>query len=766
MGRIFLSYARADRACAERLARALEAAGHSVWWDRHIDTGEEFAAEIEDELARADVIAVAWSSNSGKSAWVRDEAGVGRDTGRLLPLSIDGTAPPIGFRQFQTLDLAGWSGRSKDARTETLLRAVERRLKSPGTKRPFTPPKGSVKASGRLRSRRLWAAVAALLLILSGFTAFILLRESRAEAEPASLAVLPFKNLAAGDSYFAEGVAEEIANALSREPQFRVAGRTSSAMFKDAADVRDVGRRLHVAYVLEGSVRSAGRQVRVDVALVDAKGGMRLWSQNFRGDLNDIFAIQDSIGRQVAEHVRKQLVRDLLPRTLKTSGEVYSLYVTARSLMHQREPSKIDAAIDLLKRAVTADPNYAPAWARLALALSLKETYDEGDGPFAPEKERIAYAERAVSLAPGLADAHAILGLILQGNQQMDAAKIAKGRDELEKAVSLNPNDPESWYWLHYSRLAELDFDGALDALRRSARIDPFFFLVDEHLPALASDLAHRDEAIGFLGSTIANHPDPFIRQIARSDLAGLQNDRSGAYEHAKKAREIALPDVRSIAEDRMGMLLLKLGMFDEAEQFVPADAVNMWRGKLTFPKGPREMFPRALDFWRYMDPADGSHMMPRVLVKAGRSRDLVGFYDEAFSSPENMAERYSNLGFVELAPMLAIGLQQARRAREGGRILLIAAKMCRRGLVGNAPRSFRVSCSRLWAVLGQKELAIATIEKVVAEGWRPSGGEFSFVTDEPAYAELQGDPRVKRVDAILAREAARERRELLATGL
>jgi len=765
MGRIFLSYARADRPCAERLARVLEGAGHNVWWDRRIDTGEEFAAEIEDELARADVIAVAWSANSGKSAWVRDEAGVGRDTGRLLPLSIDGSQPPIGFRQFQTLDLTRWTGRSTDARTKTLLRAVERRLKSRGTKRPFAAPRGSMKASGWLHRRRLWAAVAALLLIASGIT-FILLRESHAEAEPASLAVLPFKNLAAGDSYFAEGVAEEIASALSQEPQFRVAGRTSSAMFKDAADVRDVGRRLHVAYVLEGSVRSAGRQVRVDVALVDAKGGMRLWFQDFRGDLNDIFAIQDSIGRQVAEHVRKQLVREVLPPALKTTGEVYSLYVTARSLMHQREPSKIDAAVDLLRRAVKADPNYAPAWARLALALSLKETYDEGGGPFAPEKERIAYAERAVALAPGLADAHAILGLILQGNQQMDAAKIAKGRDELEKAVSINPNDPESWYWLHYSRLAELDFDGALDALRRSARIDPFFFLVDEHLPGLASDMGFRDEAIEFLGHIVANHPDPFIRQIARSDLARLQNDRSSAYEYLRKAREIALPDVRSIAENRMGSLLLDLRMFDQAERFVPPDVVNMWRGKLTFSKRPREAFPNALDFWRYMDPADGPHMMPKVIVKVGRSGDLVGFFDEAFSSPEDMAERYSNLGFVELAPMLAIGLQQARRLREGVRILLLADKMCRRGLVGDAPRSFRVSCSRLWTVLGQKEPAIATLEKVVAEGWRPSDGEFSLVTDEPAYAVLRDDPRMRRVDGILARDAAREGRELLAAGL
>lgn len=766
MGRIFLSYSRDDRACAETLARTLEKAGHEVWWDRNIDSGQEFAAEIEAELQRADVIAVAWSASSGKSPWVRDEAQIGRDTGRLLPLSIDGSQPPIGFRQFQALDLTGWRGRSRDSRTSALLRTVDRRLKAPDKKLAF--PKVQ-KRDFALRWRPVWAAAVVLTLIAAAAIAAFLLREREAKAEPASLAVLPFKNMAAGDPYFAEGVAEEIADQLSREPQFKIAGRTSSELFKNAADVRDVGRKLRVAYVLEGSVRSAGQQVRVDVALVDAKAGMRVWSQDFHGSLNDIFAIQDSIGQQVAEHVRKQLVRGAGPTT-KTSGEVYSLYVTARSLMRQREPSKIDAGIALLRRAVKIDPNYAPAWARLSLALSLQETYGEEHGPFASEKEekeKLAYAERAIALAPNLAEAHAVLGLQLGSNRQMDAAKIRKGRAELEKAVSLNPNDPEPWYWLHYVRLSNLDFDGALDALRRSARIDPFFFLVGEHLPTLAWDMGYREEAIQFLKDRIANHPDPFIREIARVQLADLPNDHSSAYEYAKKARQIALPDVRPIAEKRMGTLLLRLGLFDQAERWVPPDVVNMWRGKLTFPKGPREAFPIALDFWRFMDPTDGPHVMPRLLLKVGRAREIVGFYDEAFTSPQNMAARYSNLGLVELAPVTAIALQQVGRVHEGARILLLADGMCRRAVQGDhSPMSFRVSCSRLWAVLGQKERAIGTLQRAFAQGWRPDDAESQTLAEEPAYAVIRDDPRIKRIDAMLAAEQTRERRELVAAGL
>ena len=131
MAGIFLSYAREDRACVEVLTRALEAE-HEVWWDRYIDSGEDFAAEIEAALDKADIVLVAWSKQSAKSRWVRDEASVGGDTGRLVPVSIDGSQAPMGFRQFQTLDLTGWKGANRDERTAELLRAIARRLEAKG----------------------------------------------------------------------------------------------------------------------------------------------------------------------------------------------------------------------------------------------------------------------------------------------------------------------------------------------------------------------------------------------------------------------------------------------------------------------------------------------------------------------------------------------------------------------------------------------------------------------------------------------------------
>lgn len=105
MATLFLSYAREDGAKVRPLAAALERAGHRVWWDQHISGGDQFAQAIEKALAEADAVVVAWSEHSTRSHWVLDEAAAGRDSGRLVPVTLDGTPAPLGFRQYQTVDL-------------------------------------------------------------------------------------------------------------------------------------------------------------------------------------------------------------------------------------------------------------------------------------------------------------------------------------------------------------------------------------------------------------------------------------------------------------------------------------------------------------------------------------------------------------------------------------------------------------------------------------------------------------------------------------
>jgi tetratricopeptide (TPR) repeat protein len=126
MASVFLSYDHEDASRAAPLAAALEARGHSVWWDRHIHGGAEYNSEIEDAVERSDALVVLWSANSVRSAWVRDEAAEGRDAGKLVPVLIDAVKPPMGFRQYQTIDLTAWTGGKRIAALPYLLQAIEK----------------------------------------------------------------------------------------------------------------------------------------------------------------------------------------------------------------------------------------------------------------------------------------------------------------------------------------------------------------------------------------------------------------------------------------------------------------------------------------------------------------------------------------------------------------------------------------------------------------------------------------------------------------
>src|SRR6184192_3668559 len=121
---VFLSYSREDVAKAEAVAEALERLGHSVWWDRRIHGGSRFSKEIDQALKSSDVVLVHWSRASVESAWVQDEAAEGRDSGRLVPVVIDDSKPPLGFRQYQAIDFSGWKGRANAPAIDSLHQAI------------------------------------------------------------------------------------------------------------------------------------------------------------------------------------------------------------------------------------------------------------------------------------------------------------------------------------------------------------------------------------------------------------------------------------------------------------------------------------------------------------------------------------------------------------------------------------------------------------------------------------------------------------------
>lgn len=178
MARLFLSYSREDRHLVEPLAALLERAGHAVWWDRRIAGGSDFSAEIARELSAAAVVLVAWSNASVVSHWVKDEAAEGRDRGRLVPLLLDRTAPPLGFRQIQAVELAGWNGSGRPAAFDDLLRAID--LVGSSRERPVPDgpaPEPVAPAILKGPSKLPWVLAGILATTLIAVALFFLLRQ-------------------------------------------------------------------------------------------------------------------------------------------------------------------------------------------------------------------------------------------------------------------------------------------------------------------------------------------------------------------------------------------------------------------------------------------------------------------------------------------------------------------------------------------------------------------------------------------------------------
>ena len=259
-----------------------------------------------------------------------------------------------------------------------------------------------------------------------------------------SIAVLPFVNMSADaeTEFFADGMAEEILNALSKVTALRVASRTSSFAFKGRnEDIAEIGRRLRATSVLEGSVRRAGTRIRVTAQLVDAREGFHLWSERYDRELADVFAIQDEIAASIVGALRVVLTdreREALP-VERADVRAYEYYLRGRQLAHQVRRESYEGAIRMYERAVEIDPTYARAYAGIADCHAWLHMYYEATDETLRRAD--AASRRALELDPGSAEAHASRGFALSLSRRYEEA-----RAELATAVGLSPGLFEAHY--------------------------------------------------------------------------------------------------------------------------------------------------------------------------------------------------------------------------------------------------------------------------------------------------------------------------------
>jgi non-specific serine/threonine protein kinase len=347
-----------------------------------------------------------------------------------------------------------------------------------------------------------------------------------------SIAVLPFADMSPGrdQGFFCEGIAEELINALSLLPGLAVASRTSSFRFRDgSADVREIGRRLGVATVVEGSVRRAGDRLRVTVQLIDVADGYHRWSERWDREVADVFAIQDEIAESVARSLQGVLTegqREALHGE-KTEIEAYEYFLRGRQHLHRAQRQDLVAACRLFERALAIDPGYAPAWAGIANVHSQLHTWW---GATEADLERADQASRrALELRPDLAEAHAARGLALSVSRHY-----AESEAEFAEALRLDPGHFEAAYYWGRTCFTMGKLDEAAELLGRAATARP-----DDFQSPLLSAMVRRMQ--GRLGEAQALTEDGV--ELVRRHLEVEPDDGRALYLGASALVDLEQPE-------------------------------------------------------------------------------------------------------------------------------------------------------------------------------------------------------------------------------
>jgi serine/threonine protein kinase/Tfp pilus assembly protein PilF len=353
-----------------------------------------------------------------------------------------------------------------------------------------------------------------------------------------SIAVMPFTNMSSdpeGD-FFADGIADEIITALSKIKALKVSSRSSSFSFKGKnEDIREIGRKLQASTILEGSVRKAGKRLRLTAQLVNASNNEQLWAERYDRELEDVFEIQDEIAQSIVAALRVVLSDDekrQIEQVHTPNVEAYGFYLRGRQYFHQHRRKSHEYARQMFERAIELDPEYALAHAGVADCCSF--LYQYFDASPANLKRADAASLRALELAPALAEAHASRGLAVSLSGRYEEAD-----REFEMAMRLDPKSFEAAYFYARSCVAQGRNEDAAKWYERAIAVRP-----DDY-----ASLALLATAYFALGQT-----DKAIQMSRR------------AYDTARKHLELTPDDPRALYMGAMS--LTALGESDKAREW------------------------------------------------------------------------------------------------------------------------------------------------------------------------------------------------------
>lgn len=548
--KIFVSYGRTDRERIEALAQALAARGHAVWWDRQILGGSAFAQEIEKHLADAERVLVAWSAASVGSDWVRDEAGVARERGILVPLTLDGTPPPLGFKQYQTVDLSRWRGMADAPEIDALDAALGGSPTTPAA--PTRPGPAVVK-------RPRWLTLAAGGAMAAAIAVFVALR--------------PAPTVADTQPHVALGKFETASANLAPGFAVQLGAETLSAFGTESRVVvtPDDGHGGPNVWRLSGAVAADDKGLNVIARLTDPASGVTVWTPRAEIETKYARAAARLLGAKLADGVRCVLraararpapgppalaawgkyctdewvgarddydrfgIADARRVTELAPGFAAGWGALANALSAKRDPASAAATEAAAKRALALDPNEAFGWSALA-----NLAFNRGDFVRAD-----ALAEKGIAANPG--------DCACQIEQRAFLLRaLGRIRDTLplwERATELEPL-AAGYHWGVARTRAEMgEFADAERAMKAANEQDPTLSLDSERFEVAmwAGDYA--------LAKSLVGDADDPVRptRTALASAAGLNN--AAAMRHAADALDIGLD--RLPTEERPGAVAL-----------------------------------------------------------------------------------------------------------------------------------------------------------------------------------------------------------------
>lgn len=596
------------------------------------------------------------------------------------------------------------------------------------------------------RRARLIAGVG-VLLVAAAAAAFSV-RALRANEE-VSLAVLPFADLSPqrDKAYFAEGVAEEILSSLAAEKGIKVLGRTSARHIERNPDPKTVRASLGVTHLLEGSTRTAGEKVRVNVRLIDTSDGRQLWEEEYRGGISEIFKVQDQIATAVVRRLRGTFLGKAVRTANPTAIDAYEGYLAARALIRENKQEPMTRAWHMARGIVQQHPDYAPGH-----ALYAELTHLLTDGPFSygnipPAQSRqiiLAHAREAIRRAPDRAEGYAAVGLALPFQEAVP---------NYQKALSLDPSRADVRIRLGIALNLLRRHDEAFEQYRLALETDPLSAaVVNRYTQSLAAS-GQAGEAMRVIDQFERRGGSKAQAWRFRGNTYRYLGDEARHIEARLRALQLD-PDL-PYQQEWLAQSLHLLGLDDRASPYV-AQLSPYYRLFIADDRGAlkRRVATDGSTAW-------DSNGIPTAVFSLARSRDwftLVRFYDVRPPDYRDVC-----LTVPAFSPFLIMALQDAKRTNEAQRLIQCAQQQVTSQLGqrfranDDAPGELEMMQASLLAIRNDRR-ALEWLDRASQRGWL---GQYysSQLSDWAQFDALRNDPRYtaiqKRIDATIARERA-----------